>query len=95
MREIFFFDGLMQTVNDGYKDIKTRCKNPRRFFAGNPSSSFAAGHRATILHTPPIIAGLPSAVAWSHPTAEGVPSTMEFGQRVGQWSNVVSIPVAG
>ena len=123
--------------------------------------SVGAMRRATILQPPPIIAGLPSAVAWSHPTAEGVPSTAEFagkqtdqrqgakrqrrqvggtkfdgrpgnagapqtellqivgkegqnvcafaplrlcveksiflqaGQRAGQWSDVVSIPVAG
>lgn len=78
---INFLDDLMQTVNDGCKDIKTRCKNPRRFFAGNASSSVAAGHRATILHTPPIIAGLPSAVAWPHPTAEGVSSTIAQSHR--------------
>ena len=37
-------------------------------------SPVVAGRRATILQSPSIIAGLPSAVAWSHPTAEGVPS---------------------
>ena len=66
----------MQTINDVCKDIKTHCKNPRRDFAGNPSFSVAYGHCATIFQIPPDIAGLPSAVAWSHPTAEGVPSTI-------------------
>jgi hypothetical protein len=46
-------------------------------FAVNRSPSVAVGHHAAILQPPPIIAGLPSAVAWSHPTAEGVPSTAE------------------
>ena len=78
---IRFFGDLMQSINDGCMEFKTRCKNPRRFFAGNASSSVAAGHRATILHTQPIIAGLPSAVAWSHPTAEGVSSTIAQSHR--------------
>jgi len=39
-------------------------------------SPVVAGRRATILQPPSIIAGLPSAVAWSHPTAEGVSSTI-------------------
>jgi len=46
-------------------------------FAKNQSYSVVAGCRATILQPPTIIAGLPSAVAWSHPTAEGVSSTIE------------------
>jgi len=37
--------------------------------------SVVAGRRATILQPPSIIAGTPSAVAWSHPTAEGVPAS--------------------
>jgi len=41
--------------------------------AKNQSYSVVAGRCATILQ-PSIIAGLPSAVAWSHPTAEGVPT---------------------
>ena len=44
-------------------------------FALNQSLSVVAGHRATILQPPAIIAGLPSAVAWSHPTTEGVPTS--------------------
>jgi len=78
---IRFFGDLMQSINDGCMEIKTRCKNPRRFFAGNC---------ATIFQIPPDIAGLPSAVAWSHPTAEGVPSTSEYPApmpSVGQWSD--------
>jgi len=44
-------------------------------FAKNQSLSVVAGRCATILQPPSIIAGLPSAVAWSHPTAEGVPTS--------------------
>ena len=43
--------------------------------------SVASGHHATNLQSPPINAGLPSAVAWSHPTVEGVPSTAEFAEK--------------
>jgi len=43
--------------------------------------SVARGHHATILQPLPIHAGLPSAAAWSHPTAEGDPSTAEFARK--------------
>ena len=45
----------------------------------------AAGYRAAIPQPPPIIAGLPSAVAWSHPTAEGVSSITKERQSVIGW----------
>ena len=48
-------------------------------------SSVAAGHRAAVLQRPPIIAGLPSAVAWSHPTVEGVSSITKERQSVIGW----------
>lgn len=74
------------------------------FIAKNQSLSVAAGCRAAILQPPAIIAGLRSAVVWSYPTAEGVPSTAEgrqhkgiyfqTDQRTDQWSDVVSVLVA-
>ena len=47
--------------------------------------SAAAGHRAAILQHPPIVVGLPSVVAWSHPTVEGVPSITRERQSVIGW----------
>lgn len=59
----------------GFKSICSARNSAGSSIAKNESLSVAAGCRATILQPPSIIAGLPSAVAWSHPTAEGVPTS--------------------
>jgi len=65
-------------------EFKPFC-SPRRSARGSLAKemhpSVVAGRRATILQPPSIIAGLPSAVAWSHPTAEGVPSNIASSTR--------------
>jgi len=65
--------------------LKPNFTTQRRNDAKNRGFFLAAGHHAAILQPPPIIAGLPSAVAWSHPTAEGVPSTAEGRQSAIGW----------
>jgi len=54
-------------------------------FAKNQSLSVVAGRCATILQPPSIIAGLPSAVAWSHPKAEGVPTSRPVRRPIKQY----------
>ena len=60
-------------VSTGY--VRSRSANA---FSPCRLPSVARGHHSTILQPLPIIAGLPSAVAWSHPTVEGDPSTSEL-----------------
>jgi hypothetical protein len=62
------------------KDLASRSRSANSI---SPSRlpSVACAHHATILQSPSINAGLPSAAAWSHPTAERVPSTAEFAKQ--------------
>jgi len=68
----------------GFKSICSARRNARGSLAKERHPSVVAGRRATILQPPSIIAGLPSAVAWSHPTAEEVPTSWPARRSMGR-----------
>ena len=71
-----------QAMKELGNNQKHRATAPPRNSAGNPfavnwSPSFVARPRATILQSPPAVAGVPSANLWPQAMVEGVQSAIE------------------